>query len=346
MISELPDAGKVKELKHKLSTAQRVVLTCHVRPDGDAMGSTLALCSLLNKMGKKARVVTPDQPPRSLSFLPGISDVVPLTKYPDFAPRLLKEADLIFCCDYNAPKRTDSLEPHLMGSDVSRVLIDHHESPEDFCDLSFSFPRMSSTSELVFRLICALGLAEEIDKEIATCLATGIITDTRNLSVNCDNPELLLIMYELLRQGVDKRRIIEEALDSVTADSFKLRLYALGHKMELFTDLQTAITCLDAVELKRFNYVRGDTEGLVNEPLNIRGFRASFFLREDDKCVKISARSKGGFIVRDICADLFGGGGHLQAAGGEFSGSLAEARKILVEALPKYASKYSNSKKK
>ena len=118
-----------------------------------------------------------------------------------------------------------------MGSDVSRVLIDHHESPEDFCDLSFSFPRMSSTSELVFRLICALGLAEEIDKEIATCLATGIITDTRNLSVNCDNPELLLIMYELLRQGVDKRRIIEEALDSVTADSFKLRLYALGHKI-------------------------------------------------------------------------------------------------------------------
>lgn len=329
-----------------VADAERIVLTCHVRPDGDAMGCTLALARLLTAMGKRARVVTSDLPPRSLNFLPGISDAVPYTKYPDFAPRLLREADLVFCCDYNTPRRVDSLEEHLLASPAKKVLVDHHESPEEFCDLSFSFPRMSSASELSFRLICALGLADRIDLDVATCLATGIITDTRNLSVNCDNPELLLILYELLSRGVDKKRIVDEALDMVTADAFRLRLFALGQRMELLEKFETAIICLSAQDLESHSYVRGDTEGVVNEPLAIRGIRASFMLREDDKCIKVSARSKGGFVVKDICADIFGGGGHLQAAGGEFHGSLEGAARLLREALPRYAAKYSNAKKK
>lgn len=346
MIQDLLDPVKVRELKRMLGDSERIALTCHVRPDGDAMGCTLALAHLLNAMGKKARVVTPDMPPRSLSFLPGIADVVPYTKYPEFAPRLLREADLVFCCDYNAPRRVDALEEHLMASPARKVLLDHHECPEEFCDISFSFPRMSSASELTFRLICALGHARDMSLDVATCLATGIITDTRNLSVNCDNPELLLILYELLSRGVDKKRIVEEALDMVTADAFRLRLFALGQRMELFEKQEAAIITLSAEDLEDHNYVRGDTEGVVNEPLSIRGIRASFMLRQDEKCIKVSARSKGGFVVKDICADLFGGGGHLQAAGGEFHGSLEDAAKLLREALPRYAAKYPKAKTK
>lgn len=346
MIKEMLNPAKVKELKRIIGESERIVLTCHVRPDGDAMGCTLALAHLLTSMGKKARVVTPDLPPRSLNFLPGIGDVVSYSKYPEFAPRLLREADLIFCCDYNVPKRVDSLEECLLRAKAKKVMVDHHEGPEDFCNLIFSFPRMSSASELSFRIICALGQADRINLDVATCLASGIITDTRNLSVNCDDPELLLVLYELLSRGVDKKRIVEESLDMVTTDAFRLRLHALSHCMELLENEQTAIICLTAKDLKAYNYVRGDTEGLVNEPLTIRGIRASFLLREDEKCVKISARSKAGFVVKDICADLFNGGGHLQAAGGEYHDTVETAARILRQALPHYVSKFPNAKKK
>lgn len=340
MIRDMLDPAGVKEFKRHLGKAERVVLTCHVRPDGDAMGSTLGMAALLQTLGKKARVVTPDLPPRTLAFLPGMDSVVPLSKYPEFAPQLINEADLLICCDYNKPSRLDALEPLVEKAQCGKVLIDHHQFPDNFCDVSFSFPEMSSTCELVFRVICALGYADRIDINTATCLATGLITDTRNLSVNCADPEIYIIMHELLSKGVDKKRIVRDTLEILTADAFRLRIYALREKLTLMEDIRMAVTTLSKEELDRFNYVRGDTEGLVNEPLRIAGIQGSFFLREDSDCVKISARSINNFPVSEVCTDLFGGGGHLQAAGGEFNGSLDEARQILVDALPRYAAKY------
>lgn len=346
MIRDMLDPHKVKEVKRLISEAERIVLTCHVRPDGDAMGSTLGLATMLHILGKKARVITPDMPPRSLSFMPGMADVVPLSKYPDFAPKLIEEADLIFCCDYNKLSRLDTLASLIGSASCPKVLIDHHQQPDNFCDVTISFPHMSSTCELVFRLICALGYADIINSDVATCLAAGLITDTRNLSVNCNDHEIYLVLHQLLELGVDKQRIVREALETMTADAFRLRLHALNHNLVLLEDIHMAVITLSAEELKEFNYERGDTEGLVNEPLKITGICGSFFLREDEDCIKISARSTDKFPVSEVCEDLFNGGGHLQAAGGEFQGSLQQAKEKLLEVLPHYSAKYLKVKPK
>ncbi len=336
MIRTILDPALVREFQRLLRSAQHIVLTCHVRPDGDAIGSTLGLAFMLQEMGKDVKVITPDAPPRSLAFLPGFETLVPFTRYPDYVPVLLNEADLLICCDFNALKRTDKIAPMLGQMDCPSVMIDHHEYPQKYPTLTISRPEMSSTCELVFRIICDMGVYNRMGKEAATCIATGIITDTRNLSVNCSDSELYLIMYELLKKGVKKEEIVKETLNTKSLNAFRLNAFAMSDRLTLLPHYHTAITAISADDLKRFKYERGDTEGLVNQPLEIHDIIASYFLREDPDCIKVSARSTNEFPVSRVCEDLFGGGGHTQAAGGEFEGSLDEARRILEEALPKY----------
>lgn len=319
-----------------IDESERIVLTCHVRPDGDAIGSTLGLLHLLKTLGKRATVVVPDQPPRSLSFLPGFKDISIFTRHEDFCRRVIAEADLIVCCDFNQPSRQDLLEPFVLAAGARKVMVDHHQEPEDFCDLTFSFPDMSSTCELMFRIIAAMGYYLDMDLDSATCICTGMVTDTRNFSVNCKNPDIYEVLMKLLEKGVDKNRIVRETLLAQSLSSLRLHAYALSEKLEIIDSMRAAIITLDTHELKRFNYERGDSEGLVNTALNVRGIVSSFFLRQDSDCIKVSARSVDNFPVSEVCKDLFGGGGHLQAAGAEFHGSLEECRRILIDALPNY----------
>lgn len=319
-----------------LDDKKRIVLTCHVRPDGDAIGSTLGLAALFQKLGKEAKVVVPDMPPRNLSFLSGFKDIAVYSQYETYCKRIVDECDLIVCLDFNVPSRQDHLAPLIQGSDATKVLIDHHQNPSDFCDLTMSYPKMSSTCELAFRIIADLGLYGELDLDAATCLLTGIITDTRNFTVNCQNPDIYEILMRLLDKGADKEAIVKKALMTVSYWSLKLKAYALSEKLEVFDRHHAALITLDKDELKRFHYERGDTEGLVNEPLDIRGMAYSIFMREDDDCVKVSARSVDGFPVSKICEDLFNGGGHLQAAGGEFYGPLETCREKLINAMADY----------
>lgn len=335
-MNKMLDSAMTDRFRKMIEESESIVLTCHVRPDGDAIGSTLGMMHLLHSLGKRAVVVVPDMPPRTLNFLPGIRSITVYTKHEDYSRRLMEEADLIICCDFNKPSRQDHLGPVTQAAAAKKVLVDHHQFPDDFCDLSFSYPDMSSTCELMFRIICAMGFYPQLDLNSAICLTTGLITDTRNLSVNCKNPDIYEVLMKLLEKGVDKTRIVKEALMTQSLSSLRLQSYAISEKMELFRDLHGAVTTLDMEELKRFGYERGDTEGLVNMPLNVRGIVFSFFLREDEDCVKVSARSIENFPVSKICEDLFGGGGHLMAAGAEFRGSLEECRRILVEALPAY----------
>ncbi len=327
------DVDRFEEL---LSGADSIVLTCHVRPDGDAMGSTLGLYHLLKSLGKKPMVVVPDQPPRVLSFMPGFKEVAVYTRHDPYCQSLVENADLLICCDFNKPSRQDLMGPLTESAACPKVLIDHHEDPGCFCDLTFSYPDMSSTCELVFRIIAAMGLYEEMDKACAECLLTGMVTDTRNFSVNIKSPDIYEVLERLLEKGVDKTRIVKEALMTRSYGSVKLHAYALSEKMEIFPRHHASIITLSLEELKRFHYERGDSEGLVNTPLEIRGVVSSFFLREDDDCIKVSARSINEFPVSMVCGDLFGGGGHIMAAGAEFHGTLEEARALLIEALPEY----------
>lgn len=330
-MDKIIDRIKAKEFAQMLVESRKVVLTCHVRPDGDAIGSTLGLWHFLKSIGKEAVVIVPDKAPNSLSFLPGFKEIAVYTSHKEYCEKCVEESDLIICCDFNIPTRQDNLAPVIQGASCPKVLIDHHTEPGDFARLTFSYPKMSSTCELVFRIIAAMGMYDKVNQDCATCLLTGIITDTRNFTVNINYPDIYDILMRLLEKDVDKDRIVKEALNTRSLNSLRLEAYAISEKMEIFPEHKCALITLNGEELKKFNYEKGDTEGLVNRPLEVRGMIYSLFMREDPDCVKISGRSCEGFPVSQICKDLYSGGGHIQAAGAEFHGSLEECKKIFVE---------------
>lgn len=332
---------KAKDFRRLIEESERVVLTCHVRPDGDAIGSTLGLCHLLRQLGKEATVVVPDKAPANLSFLPGFKDIAVYTCHAQYCEKTVGDADLIVCCDFNTPSRQDSLAPLIQNAKCRKVLVDHHQEPDEFADLMISYPDMSSTCELCFRLIAAMGFYNEVDLDCATCLLTGIITDTRNFTVNCKHTDLYEILMRLLEKGVDKEFIVRESLNTRSYWSLKLEAFAITERMKVFPQHKCAVIALSRDDLERFHYERGDTEGLVNRPLEIRGMVYSIFMREDPDCIKVSARSRDGFPVSEICKDLYGGGGHIQAAGGEYRGTLEQCRELLIASMDKY-DKYLN----
>lgn len=331
------DSENISALKHLINKNDKIVLTCHVRPDGDAMGSVLGLYHLLKAIGKKeVNVVIPDSAPHTLDFLPAMKDVAVNSKYDSYCARLVNEAGLIIMCDFNAYYRQDKLGCVTQAASCDKVLIDHHLGPDIDANVIFSDPSMSSTCELVFRIIASCGYFGLVNKEAATCLLTGIITDTQNFTVNCNNPEIYEILMRLIEKGADKNYIINEAVKSVSYNALRLRCFALANKLQIFERNRCALITLSQDELSQYNYQRGDTEGLVNEPLNIPGVVYSVFMREDPNCIKVSMRSKFDFPVNLICQDHFNGGGHLMASGGEFLGSLDECRNIMLECMKDY----------
>ena len=333
----------VRKFLNLIEKSKKIVLTCHVRPDGDALGSTLGFLHLFQLLGKEAKIVVPDLPPKTLAFMPGYKSIAVYTRYDPYCTRIVSEADLIICCDFNKPSRQDQMASLIQEANCKKVLVDHHQDPEYFADITFSYPDMSSTCELAFRIIAAMGLYQDLNKAAAECLLTGIITDTRNFTVNIKHPDIYEILMRLIECGANKDKIVKEALLTKTLSSLKIQAYAIAECMDILDSHHAAIITLDKESLKRFNYEKGDTEGLVNIPLEIKGMVSSFFLREDADYIRVSARSVGGFPVSKVCEDLFGGGGHLQAAGGEYVGSLENCKRILVEALPNY-DQYWNKK--
>ena len=213
----------------------------------------------------------------------------------------------------------------LMASKVRKVLIDHHLGPEPFADVMISYPKMSSTCELLFRVICRLGLFNEVSRTCAECITTGMMTDTGNFSYNSNNPDLYIILSELIKKGVDKDRIYTLAMNTSSEDRVRLLGYAMSEKMKVFPEYKAALITLTQDELQRFNYRKGDTESLVNIPLSIPEVQWSVFMREEPEYIKVSARSQGEFAVNRLCETYFSGGGHKNAAGGEYRGSMQQA---------------------
>jgi phosphoesterase RecJ-like protein len=325
MISRIIKETTAKDLLRLINNSEHIVITCHLSPDGDAVGSSLGLWHVLNALGKHVYVVTPDMLPRNMLFLPGAKDVLPFTRYTERGEQLLSSADLIFCLDFNDPSRVDKMSASLLASKARKVLIDHHLFPADFADITISHPEMSSTCYLLFKVLCALGLYNRIDKNAAECIYTGMMTDTGNFSYNSNDSELYIVISELLKKGINKDKIYQQACNTHTASRIRLNGYAVYKRMQLFPEHQAALITLTADELKEFDYEKGDTESLVNVPLGIPDITYSMFLRDDGDYIKVSMRSKGEFAVNKICEDHFNGGGHRNAAGGEFYGTLAEA---------------------
>lgn len=338
MISSIIDEHTIERLRAFINGVSRIVITCHKSPDGDALGSSLALCHVLRRLGKEAFVVTPDMAPKSLEFVPGVRELVVYTKHEARARRLLSEAQLLCCLDFNSMKRIDRLAELVEPLRVRRVLIDHHLDPDDAFDLVISHPEASSTCELVFRVLMQMGQMRLIDRHAASCLYVGLLTDTGGFAYSCDNPEFYEILSIILRRHIDRIGLYNKAMNTFSADSLRLQGYAINEKMQLFPEQGAALITLSKEELERFNYCRGDTETLVNKPLAIPEIYWSVFLREDADKIKVSCRSQGDFSVSDICARYFNGGGHFNAAGGDFVGTLDEAvatfHQVLADLFP------------
>lgn len=339
MITNIISERKLDIISDFIARYGKIAITCHVSPDGDAMGSTLGLCHFLKRLGKQATVVIPDMPPRNLIFLPGMRDVVIYTQTAEKAEAVLKDAELIFALDFNALNRIDKLSVPFQEATAKKVLIDHHLGPENFCDVIVSHPKISSTSELIFRLIYQMGALDKMSLSSAEAIYTGMMTDTGNFTYNSNDPEIYYIVAELVKMGVNKDRIYTLVCNTQTANKLLLNSYAICHKMELFPEYGAAMVSLTRAEMERYKFQKGDCEGLVNVPLSIKGIRFSAFIREDRNYIKISLRSQGKFPVNTIAENHFNGGGHMNAAGGEFYGTIEEAIARFKEILPIYCAK-------
>ena len=338
MLSKVIAQANVDHVEKWFEKADKIVIVSHVSPDGDAIGSSLGLYHFLMSQDKTVHVIVPNAFPDFLKWMPGAKDVIQYNRYKEFADKLIQEADVICCLDFNVLSRIDEMEEAVRTSPGRKMLVDHHLAPGDFARIVISHPDISSTSELVFRLICQLGNFSDISKEGAECIYTGMMTDTGGFTYNSNNREIYLIIGELLSKGIDKDEIYRNVYNNNSEGRLRLQGYVLYEKMQLYPEFKSALIPLSREEQKRFQYAKGDTEGLVNIPLSVKGICFSAFLREDTEkdMIKISLRSVGTFPCNQVAAEFFNGGGPLNASGGEYYGALDEAIALFKQALIKY----------
>ena len=344
---------QVEAARQLIQQATRVVILTHMSPDGDAMGSSLAMRHFLEAQGKQVAVIVPNAFPDFLAWLPKANEHIIYETSSEKANHLMEQAELVICTDFNDPKRIGSLGDKLLTLSCKKIMIDHHLHPASFPDLTISYPATPSTCELVFRLINSLATDNsQLSTDIATCIYTGMMTDTGNFSFNSNYPEMYKIVGELVAAGVNKDEIYNRVFNAYSADRMRLMGYCLYQKMKIFPEYHTALIYLSRRELYRFNFKSGDAEGIVNLPLQIKDIHYSCFMREDKvnptetalangskTKIKISLRSQGDRPVNIFAHDIFGGGGHANASGGEYYGPLPEAVQKFIDNYQTYFNK-------
>ena len=326
----------INELNGIIVQSKKPLILTHYNPDGDAMGAVLGFYHYLVKKGKKPMVVSPNDYPEFLHWLPGNENVVVYKRNNGTVLNAIKDADVIFALDFNDPDRTNGLERFIKEAQGKKVLIDHHPEPGEFADLIISETYYSSTAELVYHVIESLGDSNLVDKTIAECLYTGIMTDTGSFNYNSSNPYTYYVVSKLLELGIDKDMIYGNVYDNYSVDRMRLLGYCLNQKMEVFPEHHTALISISKDELKQFNFTSGDSEGFVNFPLSVKGIRFTAIFIEKDDQVKISFRSKGNFATNKFAEKHFKGGGHKNASGGYSDDSLKETLKNFRELLSLY----------
>ena len=290
MISEIIDKDKLIQAVRAIDGSNNIVITAHISPDGDAMGSSLAMYHLLKRLHKNVTIVLNDMCADNLAWLPGSEFVLTYEENRKEAYETIAAADLIFCMDFNAPKRMGRIENEILAATGMKVLIDHHLYPGDFCDIVISYPKMTSTCELVYHFLMESGKLEYMNKEIATCLYTGMMTDTGAFTYNSNSPELYIIISKLLAFDIDKDHIYDLVNNTFSETRERLMGYTISEKMRVYPAYQAAMIDLSKEELKNYKYKKGDTEGFVNIPLSVKGVVFSVFFREDCDYIKVSLR--------------------------------------------------------
>ncbi len=336
MLTEVIDQTKIDHFHKWLDKSEKIVIVAHVSPDGDAIGSSLGFYHFLRSKKKEVNIIVPNAFPEFLKWMSGAQDILFYDQNKDLADKLLSEADIICCLDFNALKRIDTMADAVKNASACKLMVDHHPFPEDFCGITMSYPALSSTSELIFRLISRMGYLDDISKEGAECIYTGMMTDTGGFTYNSNNREIYFIISELLSKKIDKDDIYRKVYSTYSESRLRLMGYILYSKMKVYPEYHSALISLSNEELKEFNYIKGDSEGFVNIPLTIKGVEFVVFFREDKDMIKLSLRSVGKFPCNKFAAEYFGGGGHLNASGGEFYGTMSEAIEIFKQGLKKY----------
>ena len=311
------------------------VIIPHHNPDGDAMGSALAFKVLLDKLGKHATVVTPNDYPEFLHWLPKNDSVVVWFKNKYKAKAIIEAADVAIFVDFAQLSRIEEFNDKIFEG-KTKILFDHHPDTEDFPDLKITDTRVSSTSELVGRFFMETKFSSLIDKDIASCLLTGIITDTGSFNHNSSRPETYEVLSVLLKTGVNKDVIYDKIYNNFSFDRMRLLGLMLNEKLNYLPDFSTAFICLTQKEMEEYKFQHGDSEGFVNVPLGIKGIVFSVFFMEKKDRIKISFRSTGSFPANEIARKYFNGGGHKNAAGGFCKLSMDDTIKKFKEILTEY----------
>lgn len=335
-ISEIINPQKVDQIINHINSSKKIVITTHLSPDGDAIGASLALYHFIKNRGGNVMVLVPNSFPYFLKWMSAANEIEIFEYNPSAGHKILMNADLIFSLDYNVFKRVGDMGPILESSSATKVLIDHHPSPDGSFDIIVSKPQISSTSELIFRLIYQSGGYVELTKSGAESIYCGMMTDTGGFTYNSADPETFEIISLLLRKGINKDTIYSNVFNNYSEDRFRLLGFILSQRMDVYHDKHSALLYLSNEDQSQFIFTKGDTEGFVNYPLSIKGIIFATFIREEEGIVKLSFRSRKSFRCNDFASEFFNGGGHINASGGEFQGSLEEALKVYYEGLEKY----------
>ena len=308
--------AEIATLRENIANSNRIVICSHKSPDGDALGSSLAWAEYLRTQGKEPNIIVPDAYPDFLQWLPGSERIIRYDKH-----------------------AADKADEMLQKATARKIMIDHHLDPCMDTVLTVSHPQMSSTSELVFRLIWQLGGFEEMSRKCAVCIYCGMMTDTGGFTYNSNQPEIFFIVSQLLTKGFDKDKIYRNVFNNFSPWAIRLRGYLMSQKLNIFNDLHASYFTISRRDMRDFHFMKGDAEGLVNEPLKIKGMRLSVSLREDDRrdnTIWVSLRSVDDFPCNLVASEFFNGGGHLNASGGRLNCTLDEAERVVRRAFAHY----------
>jgi bifunctional oligoribonuclease and PAP phosphatase NrnA len=332
-------ALEVGRLRTLLASPKRCAIVTHYNPDGDAVGSSVGLWHLLRAAGHSATVLFPNMPPAFLHWLPGVDQAIAFDRDQAKALATIRDCDVLFCLDFNRADRVGGLEEALKAAPL-KVLIDHHEEPDPFAAITFSDTSACATSQMVADVAHAIGWEQFIGADCATCLYTGIVTDSGSFRFGSTTAHTMRTAAFLMDRGVSITTVHESILDDNRAERLQLLGFVLNERLEVLPELSTAIIQLSMADLKRFHYQPGDTEGFVNYGLSIRGIRLAAFFMERPDMVKVSVRSKGDLAVDGLMKEHFHGGGHRNASGGQAKESLSAAVARFRALLPAFIAEH------
>lgn len=334
---------KANNLKKIISQPKNIVITTHRGPDGDAMGSSLALYNLLINIGHKVNVITPNDYASFLNWMPGNDTVIEYDGNEEKSILITSKADIIFMLDFNSITRLDNFSQTVSDSKAFKVLIDHHQDPDmKIADLIFSDSTSCSTAQLLYELIEAMNMTNDINMDIAECLYVGIMTDTGSFKYNSTTSRTHNVIANLIDKGARNSKIHDLIYDNSSADRMKLLGYCINDKLLLYPENNAAIISLTDEELNRFNFKKGDTEGIINYALAIKGIIFAVLIVQRGDIVKLSLRSKGNFKVNLIANEYFNGGGHTNASGGMTYMTVNETIKKVESIINKYKKELNN----